>query len=88
MDQMNQEKKEPAAEEVSANQLEDAAGAGLSTRFRCMAGNHGFMLETLQEKRSGSVIYEKKRCKECGAIVYRKDYFQNISESEFNAVPD
>jgi hypothetical protein len=85
MENQEQEKKAPVTEELSREQMEEAAGGGFIERVGCFFTEHGPWL-TIERRTYKGSVYEKMRCTKCDKIKYEKNY-QECSESEYNAVP-
>ena len=87
MENKEQEKKAPATEELSQEQMSNAAGAGFFARVGCFFRGHHGMRVTIQRKAYKGDLYEKLQCQDCEAYMYEKNGVE-CSESDFNSVPD
>ena len=86
MDNKEPEKKEPATEELSPEQMEKTTGAGIIDSIGCFLQGHG-TFHVIGQKAYNGIVYEKKQCHDCGAIKYSKNG-EECSESEYDSIPD
>ena len=69
MENQEQEKKTPVTEELSREQMEEAAGGGFIERVGCFFTEHGPWL-TIERRTYKGSVYEKMRCTKCDKIKY------------------
>ena len=62
MENKEQEKKAPATEELSPEQMSNAVGAGFFARVGCFFRGHHGMRVTIQRKAYKGDLYEKLQC--------------------------